>query len=108
MVHLEIDAEDLPTHYRLLGIDVPDGIPVMALAENELPDGWRTQIAVTRARGDEWLRTGRAVLLPVPSVVVPEAANYLLNPAHVEAARISIASTLRAPFDRRLMAFVGA
>ena len=26
MVHLEIDAEDLPTHYQLLGVDVPDDL----------------------------------------------------------------------------------
>jgi RES domain-containing protein len=108
MVHLEIDAEDLPTHYQLLGVDVPGGAPITALADNDLPDGWRMQIALTRARGDEWLRTGRSALLRVPSAIVPDAANYLLNPAHSEAVRISIASALRAPFDQRLMAFLKA
>lgn len=104
MVHLEIDPEDLPIHYQLLGIEVPDDVAVTALAESELPDGWRQQIAVTRARGDEWLRAGATALLRLPSAIVPEAANYLLNPAHADAARISIASALRAPFDPRLMA----
>ena len=84
MVHLEIDAEDLPSHYQLLGIDVPDGMQVMALADHELPEGWRAQVALTRARGDEWLRAGATALLQVPSVIVPAAANYLLNPAHPE------------------------
>ena len=106
MVHLEIDPEDLPTHYQLLGIDVPEDVSVMRLAENELPDGWRTQIALTRTRGDEWLRAGTAALLCIPSVIVPDTTNYVLNPAHSEAARISTASTLRAPFDQRLMAFL--
>jgi RES domain-containing protein len=106
MVHLEIDPEDLPTHYQLLGIDVPEDVSVMRLAENELPDGWRTQIALTRTRGDEWLRAGTAALLRIPSVIVPDTTNYVLNPAHSEAARISIAPTLRAPFDQRLMAFL--
>ncbi len=104
MVHLEIDPEDLPIHYQLLGIEVPDDVAVTALAESELPDGWRQQIAVTRARGDEWLRAGATALLRLPSAIVPESANYLLNPAHADAARISIASALRAPFDPRLMA----
>jgi RES domain-containing protein len=106
MVHLEIDPEDLPSHYQLLGIDVPDGMRVMALADHELPEGWRTEVAPIRARGDEWLRAGATALLQVPSVIVPAAANYLLNPAHPDAARISIASGLRAPFDPRLMAFL--
>jgi RES domain-containing protein len=106
MVHLEIDAEDLPSHYQLLGVEVPDSAAITTLGENELPAGWRQPITSTRARGDDWLRTGASALLRVPSAIVPEAANYLLNPAHPDAARISIASALRAAFDPRLMAFV--
>ena len=106
MVHLEIDEEDLPSHYQLLGIDVPDDILTTAIAETELPDRWRQQIDLTRARGDEWLRTNTTALLRVPSAIVPEAVNYLLNPAHPDAAQLNIASALRAPFDPRLVAFV--
>jgi RES domain-containing protein len=106
MVHLEIDAEDLPTHYQLLGVDVPDDLESAARDEGALPDGWRTQTALTRGLGDEWHREARTALLRVPSAIVPEAANYLLNPAHDDATRINIASAIRAVFDARLMAFV--
>jgi RES domain-containing protein len=106
MVHLEIDAEDLPSHYQLLGVEVPDDAAITALGEHDLPTGWRQQLLLTRARGDDWLRTGATALLRVPSAIVPEAANYLLNPAHRDAARIGIASALRAAFDPRLRAFV--
>lgn len=106
MVHLEIDAEDLPSHYQLLGVEVPDSAAIAALGENDLPDGWREQLLLTRARGDDWLRAGATALLRVPSAIVPEAVNYLLNPAHPDAARIGIASALRAAFDPRLMAFI--
>jgi hypothetical protein len=47
-------------------------------------------------------------LVRVPSAIVPAGANFLLNPAHADAARISIASSERAAFDARLMAFVRA
>jgi RES domain-containing protein len=106
MVHLELDAEDLPSHYQLLGVEVPDDAAIKALGDNELAAGWRQQLSLTRARGDDWLRTGATALLRVPSAIVPQAANYLLNPAHPDAARIGIASALRAAFDPRLMAFV--
>ena len=106
MVHLEIDAEDLPSHYQLLGVEVPDSAAIAALDESDLPDGWRQQIPFTRARGDDWLRAGATALLRVPSAIVPEAANYLLNPAHPDAARIGIASAICAAFDPRLMAFI--
>jgi len=106
MAHLEIDAEDLPTHYQLLGVELPDSAAITALGENELPADWREQLLLTRARGDGWLHLGATLLLRVPSAIVPEAANYLLNPAHPDAARITIASAIRAAFDPRLMAFV--
>lgn len=106
MVHLEIDAEDLPTHYQLLGVDVPDDIAVARVDEAELPDGWHRQNALTRARGDAWLNESATALLRVPSAIVPEGANYLLNPMHLNAARIGIASAVRASFDPRLMAFL--
>jgi RES domain-containing protein len=107
MVHLEIDAEDLPTHYQLLGVDVPDDLKSDARDESALPADWREQPALSRALGDTWLREGATALLRVPSAIVPESANYLLNPAHADATRISIASAVRAAFDPRLMSFVG-
>jgi RES domain-containing protein len=105
MVHLEIDAEDLPTHYQLLGVEVPDDVAANTIAEIELPNGWREQIPLTRARDDDWLRAGATALLRVPSAIVPEATNWLLNPAHLAVARISLAAALHASFDPRLMQF---
>ncbi|MEJ0075497.1 MAG: RES family NAD+ phosphorylase [Alphaproteobacteria bacterium] len=104
MVHLEIDAEDLPTDYQLLGIDVPDDIAVTTLTG--LPNDWREQIDWTRARGNAWLRGNEGALLRVPSAIVPNAENYLLNPAHPDARRITLDSAVRAAFDPRLMAFL--
>jgi RES domain-containing protein len=106
MVHLEIDAEDLPTHYQLFGVDVPDDIAIARLDEAELPEDWRQQSALTRARGDAWLSENTSALLRVPSAIVPEGANYLLNPTHPDATQIGIASAIHAAFDPRLVAFV--
>ena len=106
MVHLEIDAEDLPTHYQLLGIAVPDELAVTTVDEDTLPADWREQAALTRARGDDWLRSESTALLRVPSAIVPDANNYLLHPVHANATRINIASAVRAAFDPRLMAFL--
>ena len=50
----------------------------------ELPADWRASPApaVLRGRGEAWARAGRTPVLAVPSVVVPEERNYLLNPRH--------------------------
>ena len=41
-----------------------------------------------QAIGDAWLEEGAALLLRVPSVVVPAGWNYLLNPAHADARKV--------------------
>ena len=105
MVHLEIDTQDFPSHYQLLGVEVPDNIAATALDENELPTDWREQTTLTRARGDAWISGATSALLRVPSAIVPASTNSLLNPVHPDAARISIGSALRVAFDPRLMAF---
>ena len=52
MVHLEVDVEDLPSHYQFLGIDAPDNVTIDLIEENALPSDWRQQAGLTRARGD--------------------------------------------------------
>lgn len=106
MVHLEVDAEDLPSHFQLLAVDVPDDLKITTVDEAALPPRWREQTALTRARGDDWLRGAATALLRVPSAIVPDAANYLLNPAHPDAVRLGIAHAVRAGFDPRLTAFL--
>src|SRR6185503_6169141 len=69
MAHLEIDAEDLPTHYQLLGVDVPEDVAIATL--EALPPVWREQMPLTRTLGDDWLRRGERELLSVPSAIVP-------------------------------------
>lgn len=52
--------------------------------------------------GDEWLTSGRSAILLVPSVIVPEESNVLINPAHPHAALISAAVSRQFIYDPRL------
>ena len=54
------------------------------------------------AFGDVWLRDQRSAVLQVPSLIVPESPNLLLNPVHPDAARAGIVARRRFEFDRRL------
>ena len=90
LVHFEIDIQDLPVRYRLLKIEAPDDAQVERVSVDRLPADWPERIDVTRALGDGWLTTRSAALLSVPSAIVPETFNILLNPAHQDAKRIVI------------------
>jgi RES domain-containing protein len=103
LVHLELnDLDSVPDSYRLLMIDVPDGIPIRAVDDETLAPNWRALEDVTRALGDAWLRESSSALLSVPSAIVPHTRNYLINPAHPDARRIKILSHGQYPFDSRL------
>jgi RES domain-containing protein len=45
-----------------------------------------------------------SALLQVPSAISERGRNYLLNPAHPEATKITVAEVIKAPFDSRLLA----
>lgn len=101
LVHIGAARPDkLPTTFQLLTIDVPDGVPLPA---PDLPEGWQTCTPTTRAIGDEWLRSGKSLLLAVPSVIVPDTTNVLLNPLHPDVGQARIASVATHPFDPRLL-----
>jgi RES domain-containing protein len=67
-----------------------------------LSPNWPEDLNATQAIGDRWLSERRSLLLQVPSVLVPETWNVLLNPQHSEANLLKITVTYEHPFDSRL------
>ena len=93
----------LPRDYMAFKILVPaDSVEV--LDAKELEGAWRADVAITRAIGDRWLAEGRCLALAVPSIVLPESTNVLLNPAHPLANRLEVVSQEPFHFDPRLRA----
>ena len=90
----------VPDYYQLLEIEVPDDIETFAptIAMN-----WDRDTDETRRIGARFIAEGIFALMNVPSVIMPKARNFLLNPAHSDARRIRIVETYRYPFDSRLI-----
>ena len=103
LVHFEIDIQDLPVRYRLLKIEAPDDVQVEHVAVDHLSTDWPERTELTRALGDGWLTKGSTALLSVPSAIVPETFNLLLNPAHQDAKRIAIVQAGEHAIDPRLL-----
>ncbi|HWB85313.1 MAG TPA: RES family NAD+ phosphorylase [Bryobacteraceae bacterium] len=103
LVHLEIDAADLPRSLRYLEIDGPDSASVETLDSRILGRNWPTNLATTRRAGDAWLRSGRTALLRVPSAIVPATWNVLINPLHRDSAAIRVVHIHDHAVDLRLL-----
>jgi RES domain-containing protein len=86
-----------------LRIVVSETVAMDRIGTDLLAPNWRTQPAVTRQIGDQWLDQSATALLQVPSVIVPNGTNFLLNPAHPDAGEVEIAEVVNAPFDPRLL-----
>src|SRR5262249_21822494 len=101
LVHLDRDL--IPATYQLLRVSVPDDI-IVEIADETLPADWRSKTMSSRNVGDQWLDRSTNALLQVPSAISERGNNYLLNPAHPDAAKIMVAEVIQAPFDSRLLA----
>ncbi|HMF54335.1 MAG TPA: RES family NAD+ phosphorylase [Edaphobacter sp.] len=102
LVHLELEEDELPPSYTLLRVVVPDNLAVeeIRIPEKEL---WKSNLATSRKLGDDWLLHAETALARVPSAILPDTFNYLLNPLHADAKRVKVASATRAIFDPRLL-----
>ena len=103
LAHLEIEIGGLPVRYRLLRIDAPEDTAVVQVLTHDLPSDWLENAEATRAIGDGWLASGSSPLLTVPSSIVPETFNVLLNPAHPDARRIVVVRVSEHVVDPRLL-----
>lgn len=52
--------------------------------------------------GTQWAQSGASLVALVPSIVVPEETNMLLNPQHPDAAKLMVTKVRRWDFDLRL------
>jgi RES domain-containing protein len=91
-VHLDLSFDLLPADYVLLTLDLGtlsiETVPSLPLD--------------TAAFGDAWLAAGRTTVLQVPSIIVPESANILINRRHPDATRVTVAEKRPFGFDERL------
>lgn len=90
--------------YRILEVQVPDDL-VITVNEADLPDGWDRkddEPLIARTIGDHWLASQASAALRIPSSVIPQEYNVLLNPAHPEFSKITYDDPLDFPFDPRI------
>ncbi|OPY67320.1 MAG: RES domain protein [Syntrophorhabdaceae bacterium PtaU1.Bin034] len=77
----------------MVSILIPDDAVVQMVSLASLPPDWDKYpyTSATVNLGAEWLESRESLLLGVPSVLIHEEYNYLINPEHPHMNRVSIA-----------------
>ncbi|MGB6222707.1 RES family NAD+ phosphorylase [Haloferula sp.] len=77
LVHLTGRSRALK--FRLLTLEIDQAA---VLEAKHLADGWNTHPAgrASQIIGQNWLQDSKSPVLRVPSVLIPEESNFLLNP----------------------------
>lgn len=100
LVHLK-KREIPPTQY-LLQIEIPDEAEVSEISYKKIKKNWDKELDYTQWLGDQFLQNKQRLVLKVPSAIVPEESNFLLNPLHVKYKKVRILSSHLLELDKRL------
>jgi RES domain-containing protein len=105
VVHL--DADDLPLNRYLVSVDIPPAVwkARESHTDRTAPPGWDALPAALTSTefGDRWITEQRSAVIELPSVIVPEELNILINPVHPDAKKIKATIERKWLYDGRLL-----
>ena len=106
IVHLEF--KEALRLYKAIPVEIPEGLLQM-IDPAKLLDGWNASPpqSSTQFIGNYWVEGLASAVLQVPSAIVPNEFNYLLNPAHSEFGRIKLGNPIDLPVDPRIFDKLG-
>jgi RES domain-containing protein len=83
---------------------IPASVRVETISTNKLRANWFAAAPPLQLQvlGGEWLERAETAVLKVPSAVVTEEWNYLLNPLHADFRKFRISTPKSFNFDQRL------
>lgn len=89
------------TNNQLTVIEVPEN-KLQVINLKQLKYRWQADDTYTRFIGDEFLKQQTSLLLQVPSAIIPEENNVLINPKHKDFSKLKIIENRNFNFDLRL------
>jgi RES domain-containing protein len=96
LVHLDVELREFPSDYVKIPIEIPRSLKLDRI--DHLPE----DLADTIEIGSQWCQAAKTVGLLVPSIVVPEERNLLLNPSHRDFPRLHVREAQQFRIDARL------
>lgn len=103
LVHVHLPGA--PSDLGIAAIEIPDDAAPEHVGVSSLPGNWRDYPAPLELAelGTSWARSNRGLLLRVPSAVVDNEYNILINPTHPDIAKVTLIEVQGYRFDKRLV-----
>jgi RES domain-containing protein len=99
-------SSNVPFNQKYLSFSakIPESLDFNIIDMKSLPSNWREFPAPhsTKDIGTQWAAEGETALLQVPSVLIPEEVNYILNPFHADLKKIKFSDPKPFYFDSRM------
>ena len=96
----------LTDYFRVMVIYIPDSLKTDILQVPDLPDGWyysdETAYEKCRVFGNKWINSHDSAVLKVPSAIVKNEFNILINPLHKDFQKIKQIDNEPFFFDPRI------
>jgi RES domain-containing protein len=102
-VALRIPLDQISKNYLMIPIEVPDDSDVYSPS---LPKSWHTDLQLTQYIGNTFARNKKSLLMKVPSAIISDSYNYLINPAHAQINKVKAKEARTILFDARLMEMI--
>ncbi len=101
---VNVNIDDVPRALSITTIKIPPGTDILYLTTAQLPGNWKETPAPGDAKnfGTGLLKSGLHPVIAIPSAVIPEEYNYLVNPLHPYSGQCKIADISDFVYDVRI------
>ena len=93
-----------PDSYTIVSIQIPEH-GIIEIQLKKLNADWQFNLEYTRWIGGEFLKGNQSLALKVPSAIVPQENNYLINPQHFKFEHVKVIKTELLELDKRLLQY---
>ena len=100
---VNINIDDVPRALSIITLEIPDD-NILAFAEYELPGDWKEIPAPssTKKFGTALLNAAKSLIIKIPSTVIHDEFNYILNPRHADSKLFKILEVKDFVYDIRI------
>ncbi len=92
--------------YFIMTINIPNTVVITKIETTELPAGWNlpneNAHLLCRSFGDNWIKSQKSCCLIVPSAIIENEKNILINPNHKDFDKVKLSLSQPFSFDNRL------